>query len=105
MLTPAEKTPDGVHPYERWQEFDNGPNPPWEPPVTLEKMPTVVKGANSQKLTVFIAEVEVGESRSKIRRVREGEAKEMIIGVGNGGFTWIDGVVDTGVPRGFEEHP
>ena len=29
----------------------------------------------------------------------------MIIGVGNGRFTWIDGVVKTGVPRVIEGHP
>ena len=73
--------------------------------MTLEKMPTLVKGVNRQKPIAFTAEVGVGESRGKIRRVRDGKVKEMIIGVGNGGFTWIDGVVDTGVPRGFEEHP
>ena len=101
MLNPAEGAPDGVHTYGWWQDFDN---PAWEPPTTLENMHTPVKGVNGQKPIAFIAEVEVGESRGNIRRVRDGEA-EMIIGVRNGRFTWIDGVVETGVPRGIEGRP
>ena len=94
-----------MHAYQWWQGFDNRLNPPWEPPTILEYIPTPAKCVNSQKFIAFIEEVEVGESRGNIRRVRDGAAKEMIIGVGNGRFTWIDGVVETGVPRGIEGHP
>ena len=98
-LNPAEKAQDSVHAYQWWQGFDNRPNPPWEPPTILEYIPTPAKCVNSQKFIAFIEEVEVGKSRGKIRRVCEVEAKEMIIGVGNGKFTWIDRPVTIGVPR------
>ena len=98
MLSPAEKPQDSVHAYRWWQGFDNSPNPPWEPPTILEGIPTPVKCVNSPRFIAFIEEVEVGKSRGKIRRVCDVEAKEMIIGVGNGKFTWTDRPVKICVP-------